>query len=228
MTCKQKQNRQALRFASGGFTFMELMVTAFLTGLLASAVIASLTNMMQVNQQVDAKVTRQQELNRSLDFIGDEVQRASQIQTAITLPSGFPAAGNPVPILGLSIPNPAAPATPYAVIYYLSDNTSTWLGPKVLNRWGPPLDEHGLYTINQYVYKPLVDLMDDNLPSPNNTACPTGWFANPLVGARQGAYTCTSADGKLVNVVLRGRILTAFGKTSAIYEVSGQFVARSQ
>lgn len=229
-----KLNQRCFHFVTG-FTLTELLIAALLTGLLATAIIGSLTQMMQVNQKAAAQITRRQELDRALGFIGDEVHHATAIVTeananlATIAPNFNPS--NKTPILVLTLPDTHQP-----VVYYLRDKTATWFGPKVLYRWGPPLKANGLYSNeapnyalenpDRWPYEAVVDVMDDKHPNPN-PPCSQGWTANPPISERQGAYTCVNPQGTLVEIVLRGQILEASGSSRSIYTVSGQFSPRS-
>lgn len=221
---------------TAGFTLTELLIAALLTGLLATATIGSLTQMMQLNQRAAAQMTRRQELDRALGFIGDEVHHAAAIIPDATADLSTIAPNfNPsrkTPILVLTLPDADEP-----VIYYLRDKTATWFGPKVLYRWGPPLKANGLYSNespnhtlqhpNLWPYEAVVDVMDDKRPIPN-PPCPPGWMSNPPESERQGAYTCVDSQGTLAEIVLRGQILEASGISQEIHTLSSQFSPRSQ
>ncbi|MFM7478972.1 MAG: hypothetical protein ACKO2T_25480, partial [Microcystis aeruginosa] len=89
----------------------------------------------------------QNNLNRTLEFVSDEVRRASIIaktETEITstqVPTGARA------VLAFQIPNPNSPGQilPNQIVYYTNGPENSLTGPRVLWRFGPDLDVNGNY-----------------------------------------------------------------------------------
>jgi type II secretory pathway pseudopilin PulG len=216
------------RSSIAAFSLPEMLIASVVAGLMTTATIGGLTEMLTVDQQEGRESRRQQELNRALDFITDEVRSSVQIAPDASFGLGaatiFDKTGK-IPVLVLQVPNVSQ-----RIVYYIEDSKTPWNGPNALYRWGPELDIDGNYTNSnnpsEWRYSVLADLIDNSLPSPNSE-CETDWVANPPVLERQGFYACVSSDGKIAALTLLGQ-LSSSGTTSEVYQVTGQVSARSQ
>ncbi|NJM75170.1 MAG: hypothetical protein HC852_04530 [Acaryochloridaceae cyanobacterium RU_4_10] len=100
-----------------------------------------MASMIDASTVANAKTERRVELNRSLDFISNEVRKASSLvenAEGAADPASFstPGATSPTKVLMLNLPNAAAP-----VVYYVAQPSSgNWSGPRVVYRWGPKFD----------------------------------------------------------------------------------------
>lgn len=208
---------------SDGFTLVELMVAMLITSLVISATGFGLVTITNRDKREKAETQRRVELNRALDFIADEVRQAKPIAKDAsadlsTVASNFSSSGK-TPVLTLQIPGVSQ-----RVIYYLGSSSSPWLGPNVIYRWGPNFNADGTYsnptTPANWTYQPLVDLIVNSTPNPNND-CPAGdsattaddWKPNPAVASRTGFYTCIDPSGRIADIHLRGKLVDAYGDT---------------
>jgi type II secretory pathway pseudopilin PulG len=214
-----------------GFTLVELLIAAALTALIAATTILSLVNILQINQQAESETLRRQDLNRSLEFISDEVRRATQIDPDATTGVTDAAPDFTLPVGAEAILSLRIPGIEKPVIYYVQNSVSPWLAPRLIYRWGPPLNQNGNYpsssTPSSWQSQVLVDLLTDSLPDPNNI-CQTGWSANPAVENRDGFYTCVSPGGRSVELHLRARLASTYGGSPSVYEVSSNASTRSR
>jgi type II secretory pathway pseudopilin PulG len=224
--------------AINGFTLFELLVAASITFLVISASMSGLVELLKINQQSESETLRREDLNRALEFMADEIRRATWVNPDatkgvlaaapdFTLPAGA------FPVLAITIPGVTKP-----VIYYLSTATSPWLGPNLIRRWGPPFDSDGNYLQpnqpSQWDVDPsdglgdaLVDAINNQAPDPS-PSCTTGWFTNPPQNSRQGFFNCVSPDGRSVTLTLQTRIKGASGATPKVYSLSSNISARSR
>ncbi|MFM7352954.1 MAG: hypothetical protein ACKO1G_07850, partial [Microcystis aeruginosa] len=132
--------------------------------------------------------------NRTLEFVSDEVRRASIIaktETEITstqVPTGARA------VLAFQIPNPNSPGQilPNQIVYYTKDPENSLTGPRVLWRYGPNLDANGNYDItSSWQHSPVTDRLAATANNPN---CPTGFTRIPA-DTVDGFFTCIRAGG---------------------------------
>lgn len=160
--------------SSAGFTLIELLVAVSITSIVVSLTGSGLVTIMQNNSKAEVETLRRTELNRSLDFIADEVRQAKSIATNASAPAtlalapGFDSTGK-TPVLILTIPNVSQ-----RVIYYTASPASFWSGPKVIHRWGPTFKANGDYSnpTNAPVTNPVTGITDNN---------PADWKGNALV-----------------------------------------------
>lgn len=223
---------------ASGFTLLELLIAAGITFIVIGASLASLVEVMKINQQSESETLRRQDLNRALDFMTDEIRRGTSVALSATtgIQAAVPNFTLPIgatPVLAITIPGVSKP-----VIYYLQNSVNPWLTPSLIRRWGPTYDANGDYVNptqpDQWDPDPadglgdvLVDAIDNQRPSPN-PACPTDWTANPPLVARTGFYSCVSADGRSVSVTLQARVKGASGATPKVYKLSSDISVRSR
>ena len=94
-------------------------------------------------------------------------------------------------------------------------NSSVWLGPRVIYRWGPTLLQNGNYSDGdgkdvagilpgapiEYFNEVLVDRISDRITASANIACESSYtYAVPAVTARQGFYACIAPAKKSVKI----------------------------
>lgn len=122
---------------SAGFTLIELLIAMALTTIVIGITGSGLVIITEKNQKAEAETLRRTELNRTLDFISDDIRQSNLASTSI--PSGWIWA---VPscysgILYLSKPNGTPGGTQIA--YYTrsktcGSNTVLWRGPQIIYR----------------------------------------------------------------------------------------------
>jgi prepilin-type N-terminal cleavage/methylation domain-containing protein len=208
-----------------GFTLIELLLALAITGIVISLTGSGLYALMNANQRSQNETTDRLELERAVAFMTDEIKMSQQIMTSIPSPftgatgiKGFnPASGSSAikPILVLKPASNSRLKDP--IVYYLADppNTSVWLGPRVIYRWGPTLLQSGNYsdgngkdisTISltapiEYFNEVVVDRISDRVAIQANTACESNYNAAvPIITDRLGFYTCISPDQKSVKL----------------------------
>jgi len=201
-----------------GFTLVELLVALAITGIVISLTGTGLYALMNANQRSQIETTDRLELEQALAFMTDEIKMSQQVMTNTNIPRD--ANFNPVsgviqiilvlkPAIGSKLTNP--------IIYYLADppNSSVWLGPRVIYRWGPTLLQNGNYSDGdgkdvaeisakseiEYFNEVLVDRISDRVTAQANIACESSYnYAVPAVTARQGFYACIAPVKKSVKI----------------------------
>ena len=93
----------------------------------------------------------------------------------------------------------ADPDTTERIIYFLKSAGTTWRGPSVLYRWGPPLRADGSYSDGEWSEQALIDGIDNthraNSPSPCATGTPTPPILTGTAPTLSGSALSTAATG---------------------------------
>ncbi len=170
--------------------------------------------MLRENTAANVASDTQQNLNRAIDFINDEIKTAVSASTGDSLPSGC-GAGNSV--LTLTIPftattgTSAGTSTTYKVYYSNRQPSSIWLGSNAIFRCGPDLNGDGSIatditkgtgatglpstTLSSDV---LVDLIASSRDSNDGGSCSNGGTASP--NSTSGFFVCISPNGKIIEI----------------------------
>lgn len=203
-----------------GYTLTELIIGASISVVVIGAAGMGLMNMLQGNKASTAEGDRITEVNRSLEFISDEVRRAERIETNPTadLPSGFDASGKEV-VLALDLPDLGQLNPDDKIIYYVRPApNNTWLGPNVIYRYGPPLDTAGgSYTNNNWVEQALVDRISDRTLTPS---CDD----NETAISAEGFAACVDNGQKVARIYVNGQFSDYGGDN---YQANLQVYARA-
>jgi len=219
------------RKASAGFTLIELLVAASITTIVVTLAGAGLVSMASVDKEAKSENDRRVELNRALDFIGDEVRQARYINRISAPVASRPSsatitAGTLQSILVLELPNTTQP-----VVYHIAKphTNSVWRGPRVIYRWGPGFNSNGTYTnlddSTQWTNQPLVDLVESSQPNPN-PVCSNSWSPQPNAADRKGFYVCVDPNDRIAQINLLGRLQTAYNASAQPYKVNSKAFAR--
>jgi hypothetical protein len=178
--------------------------------------------LMKADRRAQIETTDRLELEQALAFITNEIKMSKQVLTSLPLLDNFRAAS------GISTANyklililsPAANSgLTYPIVYYIADppNSSVWLGPRVIYRWGPTLLQNGNYSDGDghdlttqppgtpvtYSNEVLIDRISDRAATTANSACePSHNNAMPGVTDRLGFYACVATDNKSVKLWL--------------------------
>jgi hypothetical protein len=223
---KRRLTRSNLFIHLRGFTLVELLVAAFLTLTVVSVSGWAVANMTALSRSGAAQNERRIELNRALDFISAEIRQSSKINgDEIPLPPEFSSPANAEadaiqPVLRLTIQNIAHP-----IIYYIASpkpGVKTWLGPKMIYRWGPEFDTNGNYSSTTWTHQPLVDAIEETTATP---ACETGWTASPKLSPT-GFHACIDPQNRVAQLIQSGK-LTRSAKASVPYTAKAQVFARA-
>jgi len=181
------------------FTITEVLLASLMMVIVISVAGIGVTNLLRSNYRANAGTEIQNNLNRTLEFVSDEVRRARIIadsETAITstqVPTGARA------VLAFQIPDPNNPGQAplnEQIVYYTKGPENSLTGPRVLWRYGPDLDANGNYNINSWQHSPVTDRLAAPAPAPDDI-CPEGFNLiavnpNPVV---DGFFTCIRAGG---------------------------------
>jgi prepilin-type N-terminal cleavage/methylation domain-containing protein len=205
-----------------GFTLIELLVALVITTIVISLTGSGLYALMSANQRSQTETNDRLELEQALAFMTDEIKMSQRIMTNIPAPASKIAGFNPAsgskdvqPILVL-YPSPNS-GLKNPIVYYLADplDSSVWLGPRVIYRWGPTLLQNGNYSDGdghdvlgalssstvEYYNEVLVDRMSDEAAAQANIACESSYnYASPTILKRLGFYACIAPDQKSVKL----------------------------
>ncbi|NJK42190.1 MAG: prepilin-type N-terminal cleavage/methylation domain-containing protein, partial [Acaryochloridaceae cyanobacterium SU_2_1] len=212
--------------AQRGFTLPELLIAAVIGLGVVGLGGMGLVSILGSSKSASAQTDRRAELNRSLEFIATEVRHADTIAqdaAAAAKPASFTSSlpiTNAQPVLVLRL---AAASEP--IIYYIgaaSDNT--WLGPRVVYRWGPAYDVQGNFSNptdpSNWTHEPLIDQIDDSSAQPT---CPSSGM--PKVNGLAGFFACVDSAGKVAEIHQMGQVSKPLG-IKETYQVSSAVSTR--
>jgi hypothetical protein len=214
---------------SAGFTLAEVILASVLTLMVVSTAAFGVVAMIKDNRIANAKSEVQNNLNRAVEFVSDEMRGATRIYSnpadAVTAATDFPATGK-TPILAIDVQGVSQP-----IIYYTTNPTAPWLGPRVIGRWGPNFNASGQYSNPtdppNWTSEPLVDMI---ATTSNNIACNnTGWTRTPTNNSNvEGFFACVRADERMAEIHVRASASLSIGEDPISYDVATQVFARSQ
>ena len=221
--------------SNSGFTLTELLVGLIMSIFVVGALGFGLMTVLRATQTETSKVKARNETSRALDFVSDEVRRASNIETNADNANGFVGTGRTV-VLALNIPEINTSATlgsdtdtntQERIVYYLQNtNNANWKGPLVLYRYGPPLGADGNYTAGDWDTEALIDGIDNTTIAA--TPCPAGDTLTPAVGTASGFHACINDGGNTAQLFLTGGTDTAAGEGTDTYTADTKVVARAR
>lgn len=216
-----------------GFTLVELSIALAITGLVVVLAGSGLYAIMNANQTSQAETMERLELEQALAFMTDEIRMSQQLITTTTAINGFRSASGSSRVQPILILSPATTSRlDKPIVYYLADppNSSVWLGPRVIYRWGPTLLQNGNYSdgngndvatlapgaLVPYYNEVLVDRLSAVAPSSATLPCEINYpNALPNLSTRLGFYACIAADRKSVQLWL-SKQPSSSGRTSAV------------
>ncbi|MCA2618195.1 MULTISPECIES: hypothetical protein [unclassified Microcystis] len=201
------QKKSSHRRLQAGFTITEVLLAALM--MLIAVLVAGngLINLLRSNYRANADSEIRNNLNRTLEFVSDEVRRARIIansQAAITTTQvpGWTEKPEARAVLAFQIPNPDNPGEilPNQIVYYTRDTKEgPWSSLTGLQLWrfGPNLDANGNYitpnNINTWALSPVTDRLAAAAENPN---CPADF--NKISDPPQGFFACLHKDGNQV------------------------------
>lgn len=193
--------------STSGFTLIELLIAVSLTTIATALAGFGMVAIMQANQRSESEIARRTQLNRSLEFIADEIRMAKVVNVPTSANVPTPTCGTATGVLDLTMPNNSR------VVYYVNN-----IGTCAKGLWSQPAT---IRRVSNGVDTLLVDAIAPATTPPTcNSATSTG---------SNGFYACIdSASKQLVTLYLYGKLSDAYGDSNATYEVSSKAFARSQ
>lgn len=221
--------------SNSGFTLVELLISSAMGVVIIGAAGYGLMSILRNSSSATAQIQQRNDLNRALEFISDEMKRAVTIEvdpsdnlTGVDIPSNGSADDA---VLALNIPGIPGNNADTPVVYFLSSpaDDDIWQGPKVIYRYGPPLDADGNFTNGNWGLEPLVDGMSEEDAATN---CDNGWTAVPE--DPQGFYACvrpTANDAEVAEIARLFAIADSGSSGNYVqnnYQLSNQVFARAE
>jgi hypothetical protein len=211
-----------------GYTLTEILVAGLLSAVVLSISGMGIVSLMSASRANNAKSERRVEIDRSLGFITSEIQQAFQVNAVNVPVPDNKDADNEQSVFQLTIPGLANP-----IIYYTANPTNTWLGPKVIYRWGPGYDPDFNYDktapSSSWEHQPLIDLMED---APQLSV---GCYVDPADSSKNwtqtpsstpaGLYGCIDPTRRIVKIFHQGRVYTT--NAHQVYTAEEQAFARA-
>ena len=242
------QKKSAHRRLQAGFTITEVLLAGvlMLIAVLVSGI--GVINLLRSNYRANADSEIRNNLNRTLEFVSDDVRRAkiiAQTESSI-LTDQVPQARAPGAraVLAFRIPDPSNPIQilPDQIVYYTKGPENSLTGPRVLWRFGPNLDDNGNYTtpqnINTWQHSPVTDRLADATNNQRRYNCdpfqtvevPTGWQRIPAAREQvEGFYTCVRGGQVILNANAQVEMttLTAGTRDKVDYAASTRVATRA-
>ena len=199
------QKKSAHRRLQAGFTITEVLLAALMMLIAVSVAGIGLIDLLRSNYRANADSEIRNNLNRTLEFVSDEVRRAriiAQTEAAIvtTEVSDWKKIPGAQAVLAFQIPNPSNPNNLLVqqIVYYTRDPENSLTGLRVLWRYGPDLDANGNYVIGNYIHSPVTDMLEAPAPAVN-LDCPANFNRIPAKTYDLGGFfACVGADGNQV------------------------------
>ncbi len=194
-----------LKNSKKGFTLLELLLASIMTLFVVSATGWGLIVMLRENIVATGSSDIQTNLNRAVEFMADETKAASSVYNNLTdvlaadTGNNFNESGKTVVLAldyGLTAP----------IIYYFQSvsGSNIWLGPNMIYRWGPTMNNSGAFTDSgtpsSWQYEPFMDTISATSDA-GTTNCPTtpsAWTA--IANTGNGFFVCVSPDQKQVEI----------------------------
>lgn len=245
------QNKRLKKFLkktqpNSGFTLTELLAGLFMSIFVTGALGFGLYQIMSATAREKAKTDVRNEASRAVEFISDELRRASAIEVDTSL-ANLTATDNPsttdidesvapdfaLPAGGTARLALQIPGVEQRVVYSVAPplSSSSWQGPLVLYRWGPNLGSDGAYTNGDnpaaWSNAALIDGIDNTNQTEDcggNSITYQGFFACVVDddgdGVVEDGTVDTNGDG-VVNADDSIDDVNGFGETAQIFLTGG-------
>ena len=200
------QKKSSHRRLQAGFTITEVLLAGLMMLIAVFVAGNGLINLLRTNYRANADSEIRNNLNRTLEFVSDEVRRAriianSQAAIITTKVPDWEKIPGARAVLAFQIPDPSNPVKleplPNQIVYYTRDPENSLTGPRVLWRFGPNLDANGNYItpdkIDTWIRSPVTDMLAAAAVNPN---CPAGF--NKISDPPEGFFACVGAGGNQV------------------------------
>ena len=242
----QKLLRKNKLNSNSGFTLIELISGLIMSVMVVGILGFGVVQVLRLTREEGSQAQARSQTTRAMDFVTDEIRRASEIDNDAANANGFNVANSKV-VLALNIPEINGDSDPDGdgdlfgvdnnvntserIVYYLkSTDLDSWEGPQVLYRWGPPFDANGNYTDGNWTSGALIDKIDDIAVA--SSICQTGQTLTPATSA-SGFYACiddADADGTGISaqIYFTGGVDTVVGENKSNYSTNTQVVARAR
>ena len=214
--------------SNAGYTLTGLLISCSLSSLVVGFAGFGLVNTLLLDQKASAKGTMQYNADRSLEFITGEVKVGRKIEAdavaALSEAPDFILPDGAKPILVVQVPD-----VPQPIVYYTKPASGVWLGPNVIERWGPNFNIQGQYEESEinnpetWESQVLIDNIDNTSITSN---CPQDWQSTNS-DAPQGFNACVDPQEKLVKMNLATTTTNPTWKNDVNYEASTMAFTRS-
>lgn len=198
------RQRRYSEVALSGFTLIELLIAATLTSIVLTLAGQGVVAMMQAENRIGSEITRRTNLNRSLEFIADEIRMAKSVSTPASGAVPTPTCGTATGVLSLTMPDNSS------ILYYVHNmsacSSSVWIKPAVIRRVA-----NGSDTV-------LVDALTTPTTLPVCTTSRTGG---------SGFYACIESNSRSAQLFLYGLLTNSSGNSSGTYLSTSRITARS-
>jgi prepilin-type N-terminal cleavage/methylation domain-containing protein len=215
-----------------GFTLTEVLIATMISLIVIAAAFSGLIMISSLSRQAQVKIERRIELSRAFDFMTHEIRAARRInRTATKIADGttslqdvITTAGLNLAALGsygtialyLEIPMTDTASCPVPkdydqVVYDIRPNPSSWLGPRIISRYGRIPESDG--TIDPCSPPVSSDVLVDSITANDPSPVPTCVAPGVLSGSG-GFYTCVTKG--LVDLYLRSAISNLTSETQNI------------
>jgi len=194
------QKKSAHRRLQAGFTITEVLLAGLMMLIAVFVAGNGLINLLRTNYRANADSEIRNNLNRTLEFVSDEVRRAKIIaksQAEIKpVPGWKDIPGEPQAVLAFQIPDPRNPNNLLVqqIVYYTRNPENSLTGPRVLWRYGPNLNANGNYEIGNYIHSPVTDMLAATA-DPEKLVCPDKFKRIPTEDIDVGGFfACVHKD----------------------------------
>jgi prepilin-type N-terminal cleavage/methylation domain-containing protein len=197
------------KYSTSGFTLIELVLALAMATIFLGLAGSGLVIVTKQDRAAAADRSSRYELQRSLNFIGNEVQMAQSVNPCPPDFSGVSTTAvgstNPYPVVSLTMPIESGLTEP--IIYYVAEppTKSPWSGPLVIYRWGPTLNLNGTYSKGSsaasysYYNEVVIDKITANQLANN---CDAVFTAAIPTNHSQGFSACVEPSGTAVKLAV--------------------------
>jgi len=174
--------------SQAGFTIQELLLGSLAGVILLGGSILGLSNLSSNNRIAQAKTVARKETTRAIEYMTSEIEQSSGIfmdieddvtNGIIVLPTDAEIANSLgvstsqvsdfEPVLALTVPGLPEDRP---IVYFVGPSPNDrWLGPQLVYRHGPTLNDQGQFT-NDWETTPLIDRVSNAVPN-DEASCNT-------------------------------------------------------
>ncbi|TAF11215.1 MAG: prepilin-type N-terminal cleavage/methylation domain-containing protein [Nostocales cyanobacterium] len=201
-----------------GFTLVELLVAAVIMSIVVTLAGTGFVAILQQNRKAEFESRRRADLNRTLDYIANDIRTATKIEAG--------ASGEVMKLTISELQQYISPTTakvyyefkkPYFISYSIANSSGVWTDSisdsnlrsksinriKTLNTTPPPTPTPDF----------LVDGIRDPRPNPTSTPTPPSCPSGSTRRGADGFYTCIYTGGTKADVYLYGKLSNTDSRT---------------